>query len=54
MIINLHKVRLKEAPSQISRGVHDKSTNLFVELISDGITAWSVHWEKRGAVYRYS
>jgi len=41
MIINLHQVNLKKKhPLQISRGVHDKSTNLFVELISDGITAW--------------
>ena len=41
MIINLHKVNLKKKyPLQISRGVHDKSVNLFVELIRDGITAW--------------
>jgi L-alanine-DL-glutamate epimerase-like enolase superfamily enzyme len=41
MIINLHKVNLKKRhPLQISRGVHNKSTNLFVELISDGINAW--------------
>ena len=41
MIINLHKVNLKKKyPLQISRGVHDKSVNLFVELISGGITAW--------------
>ena len=41
MIINLHKVNLKKKyPLQISRGVHNKSTNLFIELISDGINAW--------------
>ena len=41
MIINLHQVNLKKKhPLQISRGVHDKSVNLFVELISDGINAW--------------
>ena len=41
MIIKLHKVNLKKKhPLQISRGVHDKSINLFVELISDVITAW--------------
>ena len=41
MIINFHKVNLKKKhPLQISRGTHDKSQNLFVEIIKDGITAW--------------
>ena len=41
MIVNFHKVNLKKKhPLQISRGVHDKSQNLFVEIIKDGITAW--------------
>ena len=41
MIVNFHKVNLKKKhPLQISRGTHDKSQNLFVEIIKDGITAW--------------
>ena len=41
MIVNFHKVNLKKKhPLQISRGVHDKSQNLFVEIIKDGITGW--------------
>ena len=41
MQINFHTVNLKKKhPLQISRGVHDKSQNLFVEIINDGITAW--------------
>ncbi len=41
MIINFHTVSLKKKfPLQISRGTHDKSQNLFVEIIKDGITAW--------------
>ena len=41
MIVNFHKVNLKKKhPLQISRGVHDKSQNLFVEIIRDGISAW--------------
>ena len=41
MQINFHTVNLKKKyPLQISRGVHDKSQNLFVEIIKDGITAW--------------
>ena len=41
MIVNFHKVNLKKKhPLQISRGVHDKSQNLFLEIIKDGITAW--------------
>ena len=41
MIINFYKVNLKKKyPLQISRGIHDKSQNLFIELIKDGITAW--------------
>ena len=40
MIVNFHKVNLKKHPLQISRGTHDKSQNLFVEIIKDGITAW--------------
>ena len=41
MKINFHTVNLKKKfPLQISRGTHDKSQNLFVELIKDGITAW--------------
>ena len=34
MQINFHTVNLKKKhPLQISRGVHDKSQNLFVEII---------------------
>ena len=41
MKLNFHTVNLKKKfPLQISRGTHDKSQNLFVELIKDGITAW--------------
>ena len=41
MIVNFHKVNLKKKhPLQISRGIHSKSQNLFVEIIKDGITAW--------------
>ena len=41
MIINFHTVSLKKKhPLQISRGVHDKSENLFIEIVKDGITAW--------------
>ena len=41
MEFNFHKVNLKKKfPLQISRGTHDKSQNLFVEIIKDGITAW--------------
>ena len=39
MEFNFHKVNLKKKfPLQISRGTHDKSQNLFVEIIKDGIT----------------
>ena len=41
MKINFHTVNLKKKfPLQISRGTHDKSQNLFLEFIKDGITAW--------------
>ena len=41
MEFNFHTVNLKKKfPLQISRGVHDRSQNLFVEFIKDGITAW--------------
>ena len=41
MVVNFHKVNLKKKhPLQISRGIHDKSQNLFLEIIKDGITAW--------------
>ena len=41
MTTNFHTVNLKKKfPLQISRGTHDKSQNLFVEFIKDGITAW--------------
>ena len=41
MEFNFHTVNLKKKfPLQISRGTHDKSQNLFVEFIKDGITAW--------------
>ena len=41
MIINFHTVSLKKKfPLQISRGIHDRSQNLFIEIIKDGITAW--------------
>ena len=41
MEFNFHTVHLKKKfPLQISRGTHDKSQNLFVEFIKDGITAW--------------
>ena len=41
MEFNFHIVNLKKKfPLQISRGTHDKSQNLFVEIIKDGITAW--------------
>jgi muconate cycloisomerase len=41
MVVNFHTVNLKKRhPLQISRGVHDKSQNLFIEIIKDGITAW--------------
>jgi muconate cycloisomerase len=41
MEFNFHTVNLKKKfPLQISRGTHDKSQNLFVELVKDGITAW--------------
>lgn len=41
MIIKFHKVNLKKKhPLRISRGLHDKTQNLFVELIQDGITSW--------------
>ena len=41
MEFNFHTVNLKKRfPLQISRGTHDKSQNLFVEFIKDGITAW--------------
>ena len=41
MIVNFHKVNLKKKhPLQISRGIHSKSQNLFVEIIKDGITGW--------------
>ena len=41
MVVNFHTVNLKKKhPLQISRGVHDKSQNLFIEIIKDGITAW--------------
>ncbi len=41
MEFNFHIVNLKKKfPLQISRGTHDKSQNLFVEIIKDDITAW--------------
>ena len=41
MEFNFHTVNLKKKfPLQISRGTHDKSQNLFVEIIKDDITAW--------------
>ena len=41
MVVNFHTVNLKKKhPLQISRGVHNKSQNLFIEIIKDGITAW--------------
>ena len=41
MLVNFHTVNLKKKhPLQISRGVHDKSQNLFVEIVKEGITAW--------------
>ena len=41
MEFNFRTVNLKKKfPLQISRGTHDKSQNLFVEFIKDGITAW--------------
>mgnify|MGYP001295644709 FL=1 len=41
MIVNFHTVNLKKKfPLKISRGVHDKSQNLFVEILKDGITGW--------------
>jgi len=41
MKLNFHTVNLKKKfPLQISRGTHDKSQNLFVEFIKDGIIAW--------------
>ena len=41
MIVNFHTVNLKKKfPLQISRGIHDKSQNLFVEILKDGITGW--------------
>jgi L-alanine-DL-glutamate epimerase-like enolase superfamily enzyme len=41
MQVNFHTVNLKKKhPLQISRGVHNKSKNLFVEIVKDGITAW--------------
>ena len=36
MIVNFHTVNLrKKFPLQISRGVHDKSQNLFVEILKE-------------------
>ena len=41
MVVNFHTVNLtKKHPLQISRGIHDKSQNLFIEIVKDGITAW--------------
>ena len=41
MVVNFHTVNLtKKHPLQISRGFHDKSQNLFIEIVKDGITAW--------------
>ena len=41
MVVNFHTVNLKKKhPLQISRGVHNKSQNLFIEIVKDGITAW--------------
>ena len=41
MVVNFHTVNLKKKhPLQISRGVHNKSKNLFIEIVKDGITAW--------------
>ena len=41
MEFNFHTINLKKKfPLQISRGTHDKSQNLFVEIIKDDITAW--------------
>ena len=41
MVVNFHTVNLKKKhPLQISRGIHNKSQNLFIEIIKDGITAW--------------
>ena len=41
MIIKFHKVNLKKKhPLRISRGLHDKTQNLFIQLTEDGITSW--------------
>ena len=41
MVVNFHTVNLKKKhPLQISRGIHNKSQNLFIEIVKDGITAW--------------
>ena len=41
MVVNFHTVNLKKKhPLQISRGVLNKSQNLFIEIVKDGITAW--------------
>ena len=41
MVVNFHTVNLKKKhPLQISRGVHNKSQNLFIEIVKAGITAW--------------
>ena len=41
MVVNFHTVNLKKKhPLQISRGVHNKSQNLFIEIVKDGLTAW--------------
>ena len=41
MVVNFHRVNIKKKhPLQISRGVHDKSQNLFIEIVKDGLTAW--------------
>ena len=41
MKIKFHPVDLKKKHSlKISRGVHNKSSNLFIEIIKDGISGW--------------
>ena len=40
-LYKFHTVNLKKKyPLQISRGINDKSQNLFIEIKKDGITAW--------------
>tara|TARA_B100000575_G_scaffold223629_1_gene184100 strand:- start:20507 stop:21556 length:1050 start_codon:yes stop_codon:yes gene_type:complete len=41
MQLKFHPVDLKKKhPLQISRGIHNESSNLFIELIQDGISGW--------------